>query len=299
METAQDKSYNRMEWFFYIIILPLLFTMILTGVLLYFLGVNVVQSLQLWLNQVPYVESIVPDPSPEAGEAMTPQEEAALLNQRLAQLSSELTSRDSELEQLQKIADERESKIKELEEQIKGLEQSLEEKRISEETQQIEIKKLAQLYEGMSASRAAPIIEALTLEEAVLVMKAMKTDRQAEIFSKMDPQKAADISILLKDTQLNENDQIAALQQRIKILTDSLSESAVLIRDKEKVINTYAQMPADQAARILSGMMNTNQQKALMIISGLDDGVRSAILAEIARTDVQLAVKITDALLAN
>lgn len=299
METAQEKSYNRLEWIFYIIILPLLFTTILTGVLLHFLGVNVVQSLQVWLNQVPYVKSIVPDPSLEAGRTLTAEEEAALLNERLEQMNAQLTSKDGELAQLQKIAVERESKIKELEEQIKGLEQALEEKRISEETQQNEIKKLAQLYEGMSASRAAPIIEALTLEEAVLVMKAMKPDSQADIFSKMDPQKAADISILLKDTQLNENDQIAALQQRIKILTDSLSESAVLVRDKEKLINTYAQMPADQAARILTGMMNSNQQKALMIISGLDDGVRSAILAEIARNDVQLAVKITDALLAD
>lgn len=297
METVQDKSYNKIEWIFYIVILPLLFTSILTGILLHFLGVNVVGSLQVWLNQVPYVASIVPDPDTRPDANLTPQQEVTYLNEQMKRINAELTEKKGEVATLSKIADEREAKIKELQQEIEQLEKALEDKRISDEEQLKQIRDLAELYSSMSASKAAPIIEALTLEEAVLVMKAMDPEEQGDIFAKMDPEKAAEISILLKDTKLHQDDQIAALQQRVQVLTRALSESAVLLQDKEKLINTYSQMPPKEAADILINMMNTDQTKALAIVSGVDDGVRSQILTEIARRDVNLASRITNLLM--
>lgn len=300
METVQERtqrSYNKLEWFFYIIILPLLFTSILTGVLLSFLGINVLQSLQIWLNQVPYVESVVPDPKIDPAGNLSSQEEVALLNTRLQQMDQEILKKTQDYSTMQKISEERKVKIDELQLKIKQLEKALEDRRISQTEQLKQIKELASMYAGMSASKAAPIIEKLTMEESVLVMKAMNPQQQAAIFAKMDPQRAADISVLLKDTQLNEDEQIAALQQRTHVLTQALGEAAELTTNREELIRTFTQMPAPQAAAIISNMMKTSEAKALSILSGLDDQARSQVLSEIANVDVQLAAKITNLLM--
>jgi flagellar motility protein MotE (MotC chaperone) len=191
-----------------------------------------------------------------------------------------------------------------MDKQIKDLNKMLEDKRTTEAERQQQYQDLAKVYTTMSAKNAAAIIGNLSLVESVTVMTKMKPNQRAEILAKMDPKLAADISIMLKDSVINENDDIAALQERVKVLSLALSETreeAAEGNTKESFTNSFAQMPAVDAAAVIRTMMLTNKTKALTLMKDLPEAKRAQVLSEIAKEDKKkdetLATRISEELL--
>jgi len=294
-EIQEEREYSRWEWFFYMILIPALFASLLGGVLLSLLGVNVLGKVLDWANTVPYVEKIVPDPSPEAASP-----EVALDKQVIA-LQQEQTKSKQMIASLQTESSKKDATILSLQKQVQDLQKMMEQKRTTEEERQKQYQDLAKLYTTMSPKNAASIVENLSLEESVTVLTKMKPEQRAAILEKMDPKKAADISILLKDTVVNKDDDIAALQVRVNALTKALSETRQDSTSMDKLINTFSQMPAEDAASILRKLMGTNQGRAVSILAGMANDKRAQILSAIAKEDVRLkenvAARITNELL--
>ncbi len=294
-EIQEEREYSRWEWFFYMILIPALFASLLGGVLLSLLGVNVLGKVLDWANTIPYVEKVVPDPSPK--EASKEVE----LDKQVVTLQNEQAKSKMTIASLQEEATKKNATIQALEKQVQDLQKMLEDKKATEEERQKQYQDLAKLYTTMSPKNAASIVQNLSLQESVTVLTKMKPEQRAAILEKMDPKKAADISILLKDTVVHKDDDIAALQERVNVLTKALSETRQDSTSLDKLINTFSQMPAEDAATIIRKLMGTNQSRAISILAGMANDKRAQILSAIAKEDVRLkenmAARITSELL--
>ncbi|CAJ1002435.1 MULTISPECIES: MotE family protein [Bacillales] len=296
-EIQEEREYSRWEWFFYMIAIPALFATLLGGVLLSLLGYNVLGSVLSWANTIPIVEKIVPDQY-----AMSDAEEKSVdIGKQVSSLQEEQAKNKQTIANLQSETAKKDATIQALEKQVLDLQKLLEDKRTSEEERQKQYQDLAKLYATMSPKNAAAIVENLSMSEAVSVMSKMKAEQQANILAKMDPKKAADISIQLKDTVVNKDDDIAALQERVQILTKALSETRKDTTSIDSLIQTFSQMPAADAATVIRTLMGTDRNRAISIMAGLSHDKRAQILAAIAQQDSQrkenVAARITSELL--
>jgi flagellar motility protein MotE (MotC chaperone) len=157
---------------------------------------------------------------------------------------------------------------------------------------------LAKLYAGMKASKAAPIMENLTTDEMVQIFSVMSNASKTAILEKMDPKKAADVSIKLKETTNSTDMAIAALQSRLKqdeAGTTTAAASANL--DQEKLSQTFTSMPAADAATLLGSMYSISPDKVITILNTVSDTVRSSILGEMTKNDSAQAAKIVNRLM--
>lgn len=300
-EIQEEREYGRWEWFFYMIVIPALFACLLGGVLLSLLGVNVLGNVLHWAKSIPYVEKLVPDEY-AAAPGTDPKEE---VTKQLSTLQNDRAKSEQAISSLKEETAKKEATIQALEKQVEDLKKMMEDKRASEEERQQQFADLAKVYTTMAPKSAAAIIENLSLDEAVTVMTKMKPNQRADILAKMDPKKAADISIMLKDSVVNKDDDIAALQERVQVLTKALSatrnDSAGSSNTKESLVNSFAQMPAADSAAVIRSLMQTNKSRALSILSDMPDDKRAQTLAAIAQDDKKkddnLAARITEELL--
>jgi len=297
VEMEEERSYSVMERLLFYT-LPVLFTLLLTGVLLTVFGYDVVNELLKAGNKVPGVAAVLPDPKPseaELREAMrAAEEQAASAGEaepgETAAVRAELAAKEAEVAQLR-------AETAEMEQQIAQLQAELETKQAAEEQAAAEIaseeeyaanvKKLASVYGGMSASKAAPLLENLTLSERVLVMREMDEEEQVDIFEKMDPAVAAETSILLKDVVPSRDLQIAALQERLALGGAAAEASAELTT--EELSRTIAQMTPDRAAEVLLEM---EQSQVVLILRGMEEASRATILDSLAELDKERTAQI-------
>ncbi|HBZ80505.1 MULTISPECIES: magnesium transporter MgtE N-terminal domain-containing protein [Brevibacillus] len=299
-EIQEEREYGRWEWFFYMIVIPALFASLLGGVLLSLLGVNVLGNVLHWANSIPYVEKLVPDEyAATPGEEKKPDTE-----KQVATLQQDQAKNQQQISVLKEEAAKKDATIQALEKQVQDLNKLMEDRRATEEERQKQFADLAKVYTTMSAKNAAAIIENLSLDESVTVMTKMKPNQRADILAKMDPKKAADISILLKDSVVNKDDDIAALQERVQVLTKALSEtrSGTSASANDQVLSdTFAQMPAEDSAAVIRSLMATNKSRALSLIKEMPADKRAQTLSAIAKEDKKekdnLAARITEELL--
>ncbi|MED1917392.1 hypothetical protein P4V64_18900 [Bacillus thuringiensis] len=296
-EIQEEREYGRWEWFFYMIVIPALFASLLGGVLLSLLGVNVLGSVLHWANSIPYVEKLVPDEY-----AVTPDsEEQPNMDKQVATLQQDQTKNQQQITALKEESAKKDATIVALEKQLDDVNQAMEDKRATEAERQKQFADLAKVYTTMSPKNAAAIIENLKLQESVAVMTKMKPAQQADILAKMEPKKAADISILLKDSVVNKDDDIAALQQRVDVLTKALSDTRDGSESAEDLKKTFAQLPPADAAAIIRSLMQTNQGQAIALMKDLPVDKRAQTLSAIANEDKKedgnLAARITTELL--
>jgi flagellar motility protein MotE (MotC chaperone) len=295
-----EKPYSKLQWIFYILIVPSVFTLLLVGIIFTFLGHNVIEGVLTTGHKVPGLSAILPEPKEPVGQESDSESIAA----RLQDAEQRASESEQEIGQLEHEVAIKIEEIKQLTGQIEQLKKELEDKRLSNEERLNELRELAQIYEGMSTSKSAAIIEKLTLREAALIMNQMDNNQQSAIMSKLAPTYAANLTIVMKEMNLAENPEIAALQERINLLMNMIGDpnntdgpadgSTISIM---QMVNTFSQLPPLQAATILNDMSEsaeTEFQLGLTILANMDDAGRSAILA-VMSTDT--ARKYTSALL--
>lgn len=204
-----EKSYSKLEWFFYIILLPCLFTLILIMIILSFMKVDVITPILEAGNKIPYLEKIIPDPK-------QPEKEFAVYGETFNVQPSDLaeaenTKLQDQIDKYQQLITEKDEKIKELEEKLKASEERLQvvqgeldqlkadQKASEEEEKKALTKEVSDLYSTMTASKAAPILSNLENQEAVAILAEMDNRKRSQILAKMDPKKAAELSVLLME----------------------------------------------------------------------------------------------------
>ncbi|WP_139488985.1 MotE family protein [Brevibacillus dissolubilis] len=291
-EVQEEREYSKLEWFFYMILIPALFASLLAGVLLSLLGIDVIGKALDIGNSIPFVEKVLPDRSAENGA-----DEAKNVQNELAKAQSDVIKSKQAASDLQEEVAKKESTIIAMQKQISELQKMMEEKRTGDEERQKQYADLAKMYGSMSAKNAAAIVSNLSNEEAVAVMSKMKLDQRALILEKMDPKKAADISILIKDTTVDKDDDIAALQQRVQILSKALSDTrSSSSTGTNNLVDTFGQMAPEDAGKIITTLTETNQQRAVSILAGLGNDKRAQILSAISKEKPEIAARLTSVL---
>ncbi|MFD2670101.1 MotE family protein [Marinicrinis sediminis] len=293
LEVKEKSSYGAFERFLYLFLIPIVFTSILTVVLLSMFNYNVMNSLLRVADSIPLVNMIVPDPATNAdeeqpdgvdGDPVTTDAGPEQLAMQIAELETKISnSRD--------VITRKDSEIEKLREQIEKLQEDLATKQQTDEEYQTRISNLAQVYADMTASKAAAIMENLTTPELVLILNQMGSDDQSRILEKMNPVIAAEASIQMKDEVTAKDQQIAALQARLDIQEGALTPETKF--SMEELGQTFANMSTKSAASVLMEMYASDPNKVINILRVMNVGSRSEILDEIADESKTTAAEIS------
>ncbi|GCL71363.1 hypothetical protein EXW96_11700 [Paenibacillus sp. JMULE4] len=289
--TEQSSSYGAMERFLIWFLIPFVFTAVLLGVLMTIFGYDVMSNAVRTVSKIPVINSILPitnaedgnqDPQQTQGEAVPGQEPTA------ANYAEQLEQKEQELKQAEAALQQRDQTIKDLQLKNSGLEEQIKTKTISEDEYTAQIQQLAGMYAKMSPSKAAPILENLTKNELVLVLGMMKPDERVKVLERMDPAKAAEASILLKDQTSVRDTQIAALQERLNQSVSATSQADTHL-SKDDLGSTFANMTPKSAATVLIEMQKSNPDKVLSILKSMDSMGRSRVLSAVSEQSKETA----------
>ncbi|WP_438446895.1 hypothetical protein [Gorillibacterium sp. sgz5001074] len=298
---AEKPTFNAFERFLYWFFIPIVFTMVLVGALLSLFDYNFMNQLLKVGDKVPGLSMILPDPkvdktavktsTPEAAET-TPEQVAAENEAALKDLRNQLAKREQELKSASDASSQKDQTIKDLQAKYAALEEQSKQKGKTDEEYMAKIKETASMYAKMSASKAAPIMQNLTVAEQVLLLSEMKVDERVAILEKMDPAKAAEASIYLKDTKPAKDKQIAALQERLKINQTAAATSSDKLT-KSDLGQTFANMTPKSAAALLIEMEKTTPAKVTEILNSMDTASRSKVMSSLSDASKETAASIT------
>jgi flagellar motility protein MotE (MotC chaperone) len=276
----EKGSYSGFERFLFFIT-PILFTAVLLGVLLLMFN-NQWRNTALEIgNKIPLLKSVIPDPSSPSSQSANTDEELTVSNARdkVDELQALLTDREAALKQATAQSDRQKKQIDDLQIQIDDLTKQGTEKAITTDAYQKRISSLATMYGKMTPSKAAPILENMTQEESALVLGAMSETERGRVLERMNPKTAAEVSMMLKDADTVDQQQVAALQSRIKEL-EKKAGAVTTSLDTAKLNKTFSAMKPKDAAALLLRMVTKDQSKVLQILAAVDDTARSGILSE-------------------
>jgi len=268
------------------LITPVLFTALLLGILLLIFDTDLRSSVLDFGRRIPVVGQLLPE---SAGEktSRTPEETATQnVRERIRELETILAEREEALRQSVETTRRQEAEIAELRAQVEELNASLADRTITTAEYEARIRSLAGMYGRMTPSKAAPILENMTAEEAALVLDYMPEATRGRILERMNPQRAAELTAMLKDRFPVEELQLAALQARVRELEERLSDSG-LILEAEELGGTFTFMEAGQAATLILEMAGNNRNKALYILASMDSATRSRVVGAMTAKDSQ------------
>lgn len=274
--------------------MPVFFSIIITLVLLFVFDNDVKDTILQTANRIPVVNQWIPDPSLD-----TDNEEEELLiekikaeneslNQQILELQQQLEQKDSDLQTTEQT-------VQELQQELTAINEQLDEQTQSQEEYLEKIRELSSMYGNMTPSKAASIMENLTLNERVLLLNEMSSSKRGAILEKMDPSTAAEASILLKDLIPVEDQQIAALQERIQLLVQQENSNDDGLR-LEDLAELFSSMDAELAAGVLVEMYGQQKQQVIEIVRVMDAPSRSNILSSIAGESEAQAAEIISSL---
>ncbi|MYL62446.1 hypothetical protein GLW07_03645 [Bacillus hwajinpoensis] len=249
-------------------LLPLAFMATVLLVVLPFLGYDLFAvATSLTKKPIAYVENNL------TAEATDKNEEELL--------KKEIDEKDTEISKLKKQLDEKEIELGKKQSELESLSEEIKSELADKEEREKKLQQLANTYEGMSASKSASIMENLTLNEAALLLDAMGSTEQAAVLGKMNAAVAADLTIALRDLEKADDPEIAAMQERMRLLMNAIDREDSSLSTSD-VANDLSEMPEEEAAGILSKMSQSEEEKevGLSILKELKDDKRKALLAE-------------------
>ncbi|RKP55459.1 MgtE protein [Cohnella endophytica] len=282
---VEKSSYSGFERFLFFVT-PILFTAVLLGVLLLMFNADWRNSALEFGHKIPIVKSMLPAPAKTEQTAGKTDAELTVSNAKtkVDELNALLTDRETALKQATEETTQQKKQIEELKAKVDELTKDNSDKTITSDAYRARITSLADMYGKMTPSKAAPILESMTTDESALVLGAMSDTLRGKVLERMTPKKAAEVSMKLKDADTVDSREIAALQSRIKELELQTGKKTSEL-DNAELNRTFSAMKPANAATLLLQMASTNQDKALRILSLLDDSARSNVLASMSDLD--------------
>ncbi|WP_258171400.1 magnesium transporter MgtE N-terminal domain-containing protein [Paenibacillus sp. R14(2021)] len=292
----EKQGYSGFERFMFFVT-PILFTLILLGVLVTLFNFDLRNKALEIGNTIPFLNRVIPEPAAEGSQAADEDAvKSANTTAKITELRAQLTTKETELTKAAEDKAKLTKSVKELQSQIDQLKQANTEKQLDDAAYQSKVGELATMYAKIAPSKAAPILESMELEEAVLVLDAMKPDDRVNILEKMSPKKAADVTVMLKDVKTAKDREIAALQARIKKQDTSVSQTPVVLSNTQ-LNSTFSKMDAKSAADLLLKMADVSPSKVLRILNAVDDAPRSKIIGEMSAANKDVTAQLVSKLM--
>ncbi|MCR2805013.1 magnesium transporter MgtE N-terminal domain-containing protein [Paenibacillus soyae] len=295
-----EKGYNGFERFMFVMV-PILFVIVLLGVLLTLFDVDF-RNRALNLGQsIPVVKDMLPEPQVTGNSMDDDQIRTIKMTEKIEELEAQLAAAKQELADASSTKSTQESTVKELTEENAALKEQTEEKKLEDEEYQAKITELASMFTRMTPSKAAPIVQNMTTEEIVLLFSSMRAEDRVRIMEKMDPAIAAEVTLEMKDSASVKDQQIAALQARL----DKAEKAAAAEKPVSSTLNqdqlsaTFSTMDPKSAGEMLIKMIDISPSKVVRILNSVDDATRSSILAEMSGIDEDAAAGIMSELMSG
>jgi flagellar motility protein MotE (MotC chaperone) len=182
---TKESSYSKAEWILYIIILPIIFTLILSCLILQLLGYNLFGKVTGYFKQIPAIKNAVSTTNDADSGAQQGSSEVRQLEKRMNELNQQVSELQKLRDSLLQSQEQKDALISQLRNQIFTLQKQLDDKKAEEDKQKAD----AALYEDMSPGKAAAILEAMPNDQARNILNHLSTDAKAAILEKMDPKK--------------------------------------------------------------------------------------------------------------
>ncbi|MFS0869718.1 MotE family protein [Paenibacillus xylanilyticus] len=293
---------------FLMISIPIVFTVVLLGVLLTLFNVDIRNNMLEVANKIPVVKDWVPDPvlDPEKEKLDESEKQVESAEATIEKLKSQVAAKETELQAAKEATTTEAKKASDLQAKLdeaeKAAETAASEVPEAESDYQKQIKDLAKMYADMSPSKAAPILQNMTNEEMVLLLSSMQSTARTKVLEKMDPKTAADVTMMMKDAKPSGDLALDALQSRLKketaaTTTTSTSNSKNL--DKTQLSQTFSSMSASSGAKLLLETYKLSPDKTLTILNSVDDATRSQLLENMSTENSAETAKILNRLMGN
>ncbi|SEK21313.1 MotE family protein [Paenibacillus sp. OK003] len=292
---------------FLMISIPIVFTVVLLGVLLTLFNVDIRNNLLEVANKIPIVKDWVPDPvlDPEKKKLEKSEQQVESAEATIDKLKAQVSEKETELKAAKDATATEAKKASDLQKKLDDAEKAAETAVQNPETEsdyQKQIKDLAKMYADMSPSKAAPILQNMTNEEMVLLLSAMQSAARTKVLEKMDPKTAADVTMMMKDAKPSGDLALDALQSRLKKETATTSTASTTNSknlDKNQLSQTFASMSASSGAKLLLETYKLSPDKTLTILNSVDDATRSQLLENMSTENSVETAKILNKLMGN
>ncbi|PWW39770.1 MULTISPECIES: MotE family protein [Paenibacillus] len=292
---------------FLMISIPIVFTVVLLGVLLTLFNVDIRNNLLEVANKIPVVKDWVPDPvlDPEKKKLEKSEQQVESAEATIDKLKAQVSEKETELKAAKDATTTEAKKASDLQKKLDDAEKAAETAAQNPETEsdyQKQIKDLAKMYADMSPSKAAPILQNMTNEEMVLLLSAMQSAARTKVLEKMDPKTAADVTMMMKDAKPSGDLALDALQSRLKKETATTSTASTTNSknlDKNQLSQTFASMSASSGAKLLLETYKLSPDKTLTILNSVDDATRSQLLENMSTENSVETAKILNKLMGN
>ncbi|EHS57872.1 MotE family protein [Paenibacillus sp. Aloe-11] len=314
LEKESGGGFERFMFF----LIPIVFTIVLVGVLLTLFNMDFRSEMISLGNKIPIVKNWLPESKDKAAQTKEADQKAQSESSEatIQQLKTDLAKQTEELKKASAAKTAQDKKVTELQNQVNSL-----------QTQQTQVgqqgqtgtqaagatasgtanedpyvkqaKDLASMYEGMTASKAAPIMENLTTEETVQLLSYMDPANSAKILQKMDAKKAADITMALKNITPSTDLSVAALQSRLKKDQSSTAGTTSKSLQNTQISSTFASMDKKSGAELILQTYKISPDKALNILNTVDDSTRASLLQNMSAKDAGQTAKILNKLMGS
>ncbi|WP_027408687.1 MotE family protein [Anoxybacteroides tepidamans] len=199
-EIEKEGKTGKFQWFLFVILIPLLFTIALTLVVATIAGVNVFDIAAKYGSNLPFVSELV------GGK---PKSTEQILKENMLEQKATLEEKTAQIKKLETEMKNKQNEIDTLKQEIERLNAELEAKQqeaASSSNQKITMQDIAKMYGTMAPKNAAAIIPKMSDQEAVNILAAVGSDKAAAILEKMTPAEAAKYTALLsREAQTSSN----------------------------------------------------------------------------------------------
>ena len=293
---TEKASYGFLDKFLFYVT-PIVFLLVLLGVLLSLFNYNVMDVVLEAGQKVPVVNQILPKPHTAAqstsSSSNNQSSDVALQKTEIAKLTQQNQQKDQQLQKLQQDNKLKDQSIQSLQKQAADLQEQLKQKTLTDQQYQQHIQDMANMYAQMIPSKSSAIMSNLSLKENALLLSQMQEKDRVNILQKLDPKTAADLTVLLKDQIPVKDQEIAALQDRV---TKLLTQQSPTVTQSD-LAQTIAGMDTNTAANLLIEMDKTDENQVIQLLTAMSTTSRSGILGAIAQSSNTLAADLTTKLI--
>ncbi|MDQ0048056.1 flagellar motility protein MotE (MotC chaperone) [Paenibacillus polymyxa] len=315
MDLGKESGGGFERFMFFLI--PIVFTIVLVGVLLTLFNMDFRSEMISLGNKIPVVKNWVPEPKDKATQTKEADQKAQSESSEatIQQLKADLAKQTEELKKATAAKTTQDKKVTELQNQVNTLQTQQEQQPQASQQGQAgtqttggttnedpyvkQARDLASMYEGMTASKAAPIMENLTTEETVQLLSYMDPANSAKILQKMDAKKAADITMALKNVTPSTDLSVAALQSRLKKDQGATAGTTSKSLQSTQISSTFASMDKKSGAELILQTYKISPDKALNILNTVDDSTRGSLLQNMSAKDAGQTAKILNKLMGS
>lgn len=186
----QNEKSSKFVWFLLVIAVPAIFAVTVFGIVLSFMGVNVIDEAKNTGKKIPIVRDVFND---ETLAVSVSQNTENQWNDKFEEQEEYIKILSADLQKKEKEVTSLKSDIALLEKQVEDAETSVK----ADENEQ-----LKKLYEAMSAKDAAAVMTEMNNNEVLGILTLLQAETQAAILAKLDAKRAAELTVLMASNSL-------------------------------------------------------------------------------------------------